>query len=106
MRHAARRDANDSPITEALRKAGFVVYDYAQVGQVPDKLITKDLPDGTAWVCWVEIKTPKGKLTQSQEAFRKVFEPRGEFYVARDPEVTIQELMERSISAIKPEQLR
>ena len=106
MRHAARRDANDSPITNALRKAGFVVYDYAQVGQVPDKLVTKDLPDGTAWVCWVEIKTLKGKLTQSQEAFRKVFEPRGEFYVARDPEVTIQELMERYISAIKPEQLR
>ena len=106
MRHAARRDSNDSPITDALRKAGFVVYDYAQVGQVPDKLVTRDLPDGTAWVCWVEIKTPKGKLTQSQEAFRKVFEPRGEFYVARDPEVTVRELMDRYISAIKPEQLR
>jgi len=83
-----------------------VVYDYAQVGQVPDKLVTKDLPDGTAWVCWVEIKTPKGKLTQSQEAFRKVFEPRGEFYVARDPEVTVKDMMDRYISAIKPEQLR
>ena len=106
MRHAARRDANDAPITDALRKAGFVVYDYAQVGQVPDKLITKTLPCGTPWVCWVEIKTPKGKLTQSQEAFRKVFEPRGEFYVARDPEVTVRELMDRYISAIKPEQLR
>lgn len=106
MRHAARRDANDAPITEALRKAGFVVYDYAQVGQVPDKLATKAFPDGTAWVCWVEIKTPKGKLTPSQEAFRQVFEPRGEFYVARDPEVTVRELMDRYISAIKPEQLR
>ena len=106
MRHAARRDANDAIITEALRAAGFVVYDYAQVGSVPDKLVTKALPDGVAWVCWVEIKTPKGRLTESQETFRKVFEPRGEFYVARDPEVTIQELMERYISAIKPEQLR
>ena len=83
-----------------------MVYDYAQVGSVPDKLVTKALPDGVAWVCWVEIKTPKGRLTESQEAFRKVFEPRGEFYVARDPEVTVRELMERYISAIKPEQLR
>ena len=83
-----------------------MVYDYAKVGSVPDKLVTKTLPDGVAWVCWVEIKTPKGRLTESQETFRKVFEPRGEFYVARDPEVTIQELMERYISAIKPEQLR
>ena len=106
MRHAARRDANDTIITDALRAAGFVVYDYAQVGSVPDKLVTKALPDGVAWVCWVEIKTPKGRLTESQEAFRKVFEPRGEFYVARDPEVTVRELMDRYISAIKPEQLR
>lgn len=106
MRHAARRDANDAIISDALRAAGFMVYDYAQVGSVPDKLVTKALPDGVAWVCWVEIKTPKGRLTESQEAFRKVFEPRGEFYVARDPEVTVRELMERYISAIKPEQLR
>ena len=83
-----------------------MVYDYAQVGSVPDKLVTKALPDGVTWVCWVEIKTPKGRLTESQEAFRKVFEPRGEFYVARDPEVTVRELMDRYISAIKPEQLR
>ena len=106
MRHAARRDANDAPITEALRKAGFVVYDYAQVGQVPDKLATKALPDGTPWVCWVEIKTPKGRLTESQETFRKVFEPRGEFYVARDPQETVNELYARYDAAIKPEQRR
>ena len=106
MRHAARRDANDAIISEALRAAGFMVYDYAQVGSVPDKLVTKALPDGVAWVCWVEIKTPKGRLTESQEAFRKVFEPRGEFYVARDPEVTVKDMMDRYISAIKPEQLR
>jgi hypothetical protein len=106
MRHAARRDANDAPITEALRKAGFVVYDYAQVGQVPDKLITKTLPCGTPWVCWVEIKTPKGRLTESQETFRKVFEPRGEFYVARDPQDAVKDLYERYTEAIRPEHLR
>jgi hypothetical protein len=106
MRHAARRDANDAPITEALRKAGFTVYDYAQVGQVPDKLIAKLLPCGTPWVCWVEIKTPKGRLTESQETFRKVFEPRGEFYVARDPEQAVKDLYERYAEAIRPEHSR
>ena len=106
MRHAARRDANDAPITDALRKAGFVVYDYAQVGQVPDKLVTKALPDGTPWVCWVEIKTPKGRLTESQETFRKVFEPRGEFYVARDPEIAVRDLYARYTGCIKPELCR
>ena len=84
MRYAARRDSNDKIITEALRKAGFQVHDYAQVGSVPDKLVTKTLPDGTEWVCWVEIKAPKGRITESQERFRRIFEGRGEFYVARD----------------------
>jgi len=107
MRHAARRDANDAIITEALRKAGFTVVDYGNAGQgIPDKLVTRTLPDGTPWVCWVEIKVEKGKLRPSQERFRQVFEPRGEFYVARDPEATVRELMERYLAAIKPEQLR
>ena len=106
MRRAARRDENDATITHALRQAGFVVYDYASVGAVPDKLATKALPDGTAWICWVEIKTPKGKLTASQQSFREVFEPRGEFYVARDPEAAVKELMERWMAAIQPEHSR
>jgi len=106
MRYAARRDANDGIITEALRKAGFQVHDYAQVGSVPDKLITKTLPCGTQWVCWVEIKTPKGKLTESQETFRAVFEPRGEFYVARDAQEAVKDLYERYAGCIKPEYAR
>jgi hypothetical protein len=83
-----------------------MVYDYAKVGSVPDKLVTKTLPDGVAWVCWVEIKTPKGRLTESQETFRKVFEPRGEFYVARDPQDAVKDLYERYTEAIKPELCR
>lgn len=106
MRRAARRDENDATITDALRKAGFVVVDYASVGAVPDKLATKALPDGTPWICWVEIKTPKGRLTQSQETFKAIFEPRGEFYVARDPAETVRELTERWMFAIKPEHWR
>lgn len=107
MRHAARRDGNDAIITEALRKAGFHVHDYAKAGMgIPDKLVTKDLPDGRAWVCWVEVKMPKGRLKTAQEAFRDVFEPRGEHYVARDAEDAIRQLYARYTAAIKPEQLR
>ena len=107
MRHAARRDGNDAIITEALRKAGFHVHDYAKAGMgIPDKLVTKDLPDGKAWVCWVEVKMPKGKLREAQEAFRRVFEPRGEWYVARDAQDAVRDLYDAYTSAIRQEHLR
>jgi hypothetical protein len=106
VRYKARRDANDGLIGRALSAAGFTVHDYASNGGVPDRLVVRNLPDGTPWVCWVEIKVEKGKLRPSQERFQAIFEPRGEFYVARDPEVTVRELMERYLAAIKPEQLR
>ena len=106
MRYAARRDSNDKIITEALRKAGFQVHDYARVGEVPDKLVTRSLPDGTQWVCWVEVKAPKGRVTDSQQRFRLIFEPRGEFYIARDPEETVRELYDRYTAAIRPEYSR
>ena len=106
MRYAARRDSNDKIITEALRKAGFQVHDYAQVGFVPDKLVTKTLPDGKSWVCWVEIKMPKGRLREAQEAFKSVFDGRGEYYVARDAEAAIRDLWALYDDAIKPEQRR
>ena len=106
MRYAARRDANDKIIAEALKKAGFQVHDYARVGEVPDKLVTRSLPSGTQWVCWVEIKAPKGRVTDSQQRFRLIFEPRGEFYIARDPEETVRELYDRYAAAIRPELMR
>jgi len=107
MRHAARRDGNDAIITEALRKAGFTVVDYGTAGQgIPDKLVTRPLPDGLPWVCWVEVKMPKGKLRDAQEAFRRVFEPRGEYYVARDPETAVRDLYDAYTAAIRQEHLR
>jgi hypothetical protein len=107
MRYAKRRDANDGIIAEALEKAGFVVHDFASAGQgVPDRLVTRNLPNGIPWICWVEIKTPKGKLRSTQETIRSIFEPRNEFYVARDPEATVREMMERYLLAIKPEHAR
>ena len=107
MRRAARRDANDGIITEALRVAGFTVHDFAGAGNsIPDKLVTRTLPDGTEWVCWVEIKTEKGKLRPGQEKFRDLFEPRGEWYKACYPQDTVCELAMRYHEAIKQEHLR
>jgi hypothetical protein len=107
MRYAARRDGNAGVILDALRKAGFTVMDFSLAGQgIPDALVTRALPDGTPWVCWVEVKMPKGRLKTAQEAFRDVFEPRGEHYVARDAEAAIRELYARYTAAIRPEQLR
>ena len=106
MRRAARRDLNDQLVSRALTAAGFTVHDYASNGGVPDRLVTRALPDGMPWICWVEIKSEKGKLRPSQERFREVFEPRGEFYIARDPQVTVRTLMERYTLAIRPEFLR
>ena len=107
MRYAARRDGNAGVILDALRKAGFTVMDFSLAGQgIPDALVTRALPDGMPWVCWVEVKMPKGRLKTAQEAFRDVFEPRGEHYVARDAEAAIRELYARYTAAIRPEQLR
>ena len=94
MRYARRRDANEEIITAAIRAAGFTVIDYGTVGQgIPDKLVKKGL-----WICWVEVKMPKGRLKTAQKAFRDVFEPRGEFYIARDPVEAVAELTQRAKS--------
>ena len=49
---------------------------------------------------------PKGKLREAQEAFKRVFDGRGEYYVARDPEAAIRDLWALYNDAIKPEQRR
>lgn len=107
MRWAARRDGNDTIIGEALKAAGFTVLDFAKAGGgIPDRLVTRALPDGTPWICWVEIKTDKGRLRPGQQEFEAIFAPRNEFYVARDAELTVRELMERYTAAIRPELAR
>ena len=95
MRYARRRDANHTEIADALREAGFTVDDYAGAGFVPDLLVSRAVW-GKMWVCWVEVKVKGGRLTRTQKRFREVFEPRGEFYIARDPAEAVAELTRRA----------
>jgi len=107
MRHAARRDLNDKPVVEAVKAAGFSVVDYAKAGLgIPDKLALKLLPDGTYFICWLEIKSAKGKLSENQLLAKQVWEPRGEWLEAREPEATVRGLVERYEAKIRPEHLR
>lgn len=107
MRHAARRDLNDKPVVEAVKAAGFSVVDYAKAGLgIPDKLAMKLLPDGTYFICWLEIKSAKGKLSENQLLAKQVWEPRGEWLEAREPEATVKGLVERYEAKIRPEHLR
>lgn len=99
MRRAARRDANDGLISEALRAAGFTVMDFGTAGHsIPDKLVTRQQSNGKHWIQWVEIKSEKGKLREGQAAFKDIFEPRQEYYLARDAQITVTELMSRYLS--------
>ena len=107
MRHAARRDLNDKPVVEAVKAAGFSVVDYAKAGLgIPDKLAMKLLPDGTYFICWLEIKSAKGKLSENQLLANQVWEPRGEWLEAREPEATVRGLVERYEAKIRPEYSR
>lgn len=112
MRYRLRRDLNDAEITQAIKAAGFNVIDLTSVGKgIPDKLVIKPLPQVTDmgqifFVCYVEIKSAKGRLQGDQHIFRAIFEPRGEWIEARDPQETVNALMERYHAQIKPEALR
>jgi hypothetical protein len=54
----------------------------------------------------MEIKHANGKLSDKQAAFRAVWEPRGEWIEARDPEATVRQLRELYQLAIRPEHCR
>ena len=107
MRYAARKDLNDKPVVEAVKAAGFSVIDYTRAGLgIPDKLAMKLLPDGTHFICWLEIKSESGKLSENQLLAKQVWEPRGEWLEARDPEETVKGLLERYEAKIRAEHWR
>ena len=112
MRYKLRRDLNDADITQAVKAAGFSVIDLTMVGKgIPDKLVIKPLPQVTDtgqmfFVCWLEIKSAKGRLQGDQHIFKAIFEPRNEWIEARDAQETVNALMERYTAQIKPEAMR
>ena len=107
MRYAARKDNNDKSVVEAVKAAGFSVIDYTRAGLgIPDKLAMKPLPDRTYFICWLEIKSAHGKLSDNQLLAKQVWEPRGEWLEARDPEETVRGLVERYEAKIRPEHWR
>lgn len=65
--HRGRTDGNHGDIVDALRRSGALVLSLASLGRgVPDLLIWKP---GLGYVL-VEVKQPKGTLTEDQERFR------------------------------------
>ena len=77
MRTAAKVDANQAAIVQALREVGMSVLSLARMGKgCPDLLVADD--DS---YFLIEVKGPKGKLTPDQEAF--ISDWRGVVHIAR-----------------------
>jgi len=61
---AAKRDANQPQIVDALRAAGVTVIEMGHVGGgVPDLFCVRR---ATGLCRWLEVKMPKGRLTKAQ----------------------------------------
>jgi hypothetical protein len=82
-RQAARRDANEPEIVQALRSAGAVVW------QLPKPF---DLLVGfSGWLVGLEVKGPKGKLTPEQREDFALARDRGlPIFVVRTPEEALK----------------
>ena len=93
MRRAARRDANEGPIVDACKAAGFGMIDFGGAGLgIPDRLATRVMPNGFYFWAWVEIKSPGGKVRESQERLRQIWEPEGRWVRGDTPEQTVADL--------------
>jgi hypothetical protein len=113
MRYAMRKDLNDGEISAAVKAAGFSIIDYTKAGLgIPDKLALRPLPqvglfgEIIYFVCWLEIKSKSGRLSETQEIARAIWQPRGEWIEAREPEQVVKDLWERYNAKVKPEAMR
>jgi VRR-NUC domain len=107
VRYAKRRDTNHAEIVAALRKTGFEVIDFASAGHdIPDLLAIKPLRDGVAWAVWVEVKAKGGRLSDGQKRFQAIFQPRGEWYEARDAEEAVATLQAMYLKALRGDEGR
>ena len=85
MRHAAKRDATEAAIVNALRQFGCTVIPLSQPG-IPDLLVRT--PDGRAHV--VECKAPRGRRTPAQLKFIASW---GAVPIVRSPEEAVKWLI-------------
>lgn len=81
-RRAAKRDANEKPIIEALRAAGATVEQLSKKG-VPDLLVGFQ---GHTFL--MEIKGEKGKLTPDEDTWIAAW--RGQVHIVRSVEEALE----------------
>jgi len=84
MRRAAKIDLNQPDIVEALRKVGASVVSLASIGQgCPDLLACKG---DKLWL--IEVKGPKGTLTDDQKRF--ILNWSGTVHIIRTPDEALK----------------
>ena len=84
MRWAAKTDANQQEIVDALRQVGASVLVLSRVGQG-----CADLAAGIrGQTFFLEVKTDKGKLTEDEQKFMD--EWRGHYAIVRTPEEALR----------------
>lgn len=80
MRHAAKRDANEPDIIDALELAGWTVIPVSDTGVMDLLCIRRGV------VKLLEVKSEKGKLTPAQEkTFARIHAAGGTVHVVRTP---------------------
>lgn len=85
VRQAARIDANQPAIVNALRQAGATVQILSHVGKgCPDLLVTDyNYHTGRIEALLVEVKTEKGELTPDEARFFATYPDGGPLIIAR-----------------------
>lgn len=85
MRTAAKVDANQPEIVQALRQAGFHVCVTSRLGDgFPDLVVTgNNRHTGQIEALLVEVKTAKGKLTPDERDFLSAYPDDGPYIIAR-----------------------
>ena len=89
-RYNKKTDANHLEIKMTLIQCGYIVFDCSQYGQgIPDLLVLSKSGE----FVFLEVKSPKGKLTEPERKFFDTFY-NARRYIVRSPEQAI-EIMER-----------